>query len=242
MTLLIALIALVALTLTGLSLVRSISSTNEIAGNIAFRQSTIHSSDRALDAAEALISTGGLLQSKALTGSPAVLQYVSWNAVDQYYTATRYPTEFTTAHPAACGTDMNCLKTSGIPNRLLPAQTATAGNPTGLCKSAADATAITAQSGLARYDATSGNCTITTIERLCTQNGITSKAWCVQFSNTPNDPAAANYDQSHGGDDNIGGLAPAPVTAVALRVTVRTDGARGTTSYVQAIMTLPIGN
>ena len=45
------LIALVALTMTGLALVRSVNATNEIAGNIVFRQSSLSNSDRAINIA-----------------------------------------------------------------------------------------------------------------------------------------------------------------------------------------------
>lgn len=50
-TLLITLIVLVAMTLAAISLMRSVDTTNVIAGNLAFRQSTISESDAGIEAA-----------------------------------------------------------------------------------------------------------------------------------------------------------------------------------------------
>lgn len=49
--LLIALIMLVAMTLAGIALVRSVDTTNIIAGNLAFQQATTHSGDQGIEAA-----------------------------------------------------------------------------------------------------------------------------------------------------------------------------------------------
>lgn len=49
--LLIALIVLIAMTLAGLALWRSVDATNVIAGNLAFKESTLMSADRGLQAA-----------------------------------------------------------------------------------------------------------------------------------------------------------------------------------------------
>jgi Tfp pilus assembly protein PilX len=50
-TLMIALIVLVVMTLAGIALVRSVDSTNIIAGNLAFQQAATHSGDRGIEAA-----------------------------------------------------------------------------------------------------------------------------------------------------------------------------------------------
>jgi Tfp pilus assembly protein PilX len=52
-TLLISLIVLVIMTLTGIQLMRSVDTTNIIAGNLAFQQSATHSGDGAIEAATA---------------------------------------------------------------------------------------------------------------------------------------------------------------------------------------------
>jgi type IV pilus assembly protein PilX len=49
--LLIALILLVALSLAGIALIRSVSTSNIIAGNLAFQQATVHSADAGVEAA-----------------------------------------------------------------------------------------------------------------------------------------------------------------------------------------------
>lgn len=49
--LLIALIALVAMTLAGIALMRSVDTANVIAGNFAFKESTVHASDRGIELA-----------------------------------------------------------------------------------------------------------------------------------------------------------------------------------------------
>jgi type IV pilus assembly protein PilX len=49
--LIIALIVLVAMTLTAVSLVRSVDTNNVIAGNLAFQQAALHSADRGIEAA-----------------------------------------------------------------------------------------------------------------------------------------------------------------------------------------------
>jgi type IV pilus assembly protein PilX len=52
----IALIVLVAMTLAGIALVRSVDTSNVIAGNLAFRQSATHSGDAGIEAAIAWLS------------------------------------------------------------------------------------------------------------------------------------------------------------------------------------------
>jgi len=52
-TLIIALIVLVIMTLAGIQLMRSVDSTNIIAGNLAFQQAAMHSGDRGIEAAVA---------------------------------------------------------------------------------------------------------------------------------------------------------------------------------------------
>lgn len=53
--LVIALIVLVAMTLAGIALVRSVDTTNVIAGNLAFRQAATHAGDKGIEAAIACL-------------------------------------------------------------------------------------------------------------------------------------------------------------------------------------------
>ena len=55
-TLIIALIVLVAMTLAGVAMMRSVDTGTIVVGNIAFRQSTVHSADQGLQAAYSFIS------------------------------------------------------------------------------------------------------------------------------------------------------------------------------------------
>jgi len=72
--LLIALILLVALSLAGIALIRSVSTSNMIAGNLAFQQATTHSADVGIETAIAFLEansagTSTALQSSVLTGT-----------------------------------------------------------------------------------------------------------------------------------------------------------------------------
>jgi type IV pilus assembly protein PilX len=57
----ITLIVLVAMTLAAIALVRSVDTTNVIAGNLAFKQATINSADRGTEAAVAWLESAGNL-------------------------------------------------------------------------------------------------------------------------------------------------------------------------------------
>lgn len=60
----IALIALIALTLAGIALVRSVDTSNLIAGNIAFKQAAIQASDLGVEAAFTALSTPNTIANK----------------------------------------------------------------------------------------------------------------------------------------------------------------------------------
>lgn len=65
--LLIALIMLVAMTLAGIALVRSVDTTNVIAGNLAFQQAATHAGDKGIEAAIACLTATN-------TANPVLLQ------------------------------------------------------------------------------------------------------------------------------------------------------------------------
>lgn len=56
-SLVIALISLIAMTLAGLALIRAVETTNLISGNLAFRQATLHSTDVGVETAFATLDT-----------------------------------------------------------------------------------------------------------------------------------------------------------------------------------------
>lgn len=79
-SLFIALIALVSMTLAGIAMVRSVDTTNVIAGNLAFRQSALHTTDVGVEAAVNALTT--------ITGSALEANYPSGCATGacNYYT------------------------------------------------------------------------------------------------------------------------------------------------------------
>lgn len=99
--LMIALIVLVAMTLAAIAMVRSVDTTNVIAGNLAFQQATTHSGDAGTEAAVAWLeaNAGGTLwvsnipnaySATAVNQSPAAGQ--SW---DNFWTTTIDPNPLT---------------------------------------------------------------------------------------------------------------------------------------------------
>jgi type IV pilus assembly protein PilX len=58
--LLVALIVLVALTMAGIALIRSVDTTTLLAGNLAFQQAALHASDTGVEAAIAVLKDKGL--------------------------------------------------------------------------------------------------------------------------------------------------------------------------------------
>jgi len=56
-SLIIALIALIAMTMAGMALIRAVDTTNVIAGNLGFRQAALHSSDVGLETAFTALGT-----------------------------------------------------------------------------------------------------------------------------------------------------------------------------------------
>lgn len=108
----IALIALVSMTLAGIALVRSVDTSNLIAGNLAFRQAALHASDvgveKAFDALGTIVTTsldanypGGcsagacnyypVLQATDANGVPTV---ISWSSVPATAVNTDYNVKY----------------------------------------------------------------------------------------------------------------------------------------------------
>lgn len=70
----ISLIMLVAMTLAGIALIRSVDTTNLIAGNLAFKQSTLHAADQGVEQAyQVLFANGGTPNLNNDNGIPGLL-------------------------------------------------------------------------------------------------------------------------------------------------------------------------
>lgn len=88
--LMVALIVLIAMTLAGLALIRSVDTANIIAGNLAFQQAATHSGDGGIETAVSWIeNNGGLLNADSpsngyaangLTAAPAKAAGQTWDA------------------------------------------------------------------------------------------------------------------------------------------------------------------
>ena len=91
MVLLVALIVLVAITVAGIALIRSVDTTTLVAGNLAFQQAAIHASDTGVERAIAVLKqrstddtlniddeTNGYFATLKSTDNPAARQ--SWQA------------------------------------------------------------------------------------------------------------------------------------------------------------------
>jgi hypothetical protein len=100
MVLLVALIVLVAITVAGIALIRSVDTTTLVAGNLAFQQAAIHASDTGVEAAIAVLKqrsaddtlniddeTNGYFATLNSSHSPAARQ--SWQDFWQADLATR---------------------------------------------------------------------------------------------------------------------------------------------------------
>jgi Tfp pilus assembly protein PilX len=210
--LLVALIALAAMSLAGIALMRAMTNDTAISGNLAFRQSTINTGDSVIDDGVQKV-TWDLLQPDTSNGNNPT----SWMNQGTYYSATMLPTESGTTAPGSSG--VGFVKTNGIPIRLLPENTP-------VCTASGAGTY-----SYAIFDADTGNCASVFIDRLCTSAGAATTSSCILLSSlvSNND----QYAQGHGGDS---GEITLPNNKVAVRVSVRIDGPRGTTTYLQAIV------
>ena len=113
--LLVALIMLIAMTLAALALVRSVDTTNLIAGNLSFQQAATHAGDRGVEAAIAWVENNpGLLTSNVpasgyvangLTAAPGKPAHETWDAYWARVWAPRPAVALAT--DAATGTTVN---------------------------------------------------------------------------------------------------------------------------------------
>lgn len=89
--LIMALIVLVAMTLAAIALVRSVYTSNVIAGNLAFQQSATHSADAGVEAAIVWLenNNGVTTSSTATACNPGTLPVLACNQATYGYLATR---------------------------------------------------------------------------------------------------------------------------------------------------------
>ena len=113
--LIVALIMLIAMTLAALALVRSVDTTNLIAGNLSFQQAATHAGDRGVEAAIAWVENNSALlvanvpasgyAANGLTAAPSKPANESW---DEYWTRVWAPRPAVAlATDAATGTTVN---------------------------------------------------------------------------------------------------------------------------------------
>ena len=79
--LMIALIVLIAMSLAGIALVRSVDTTTAVSGNVSFKQGALQEADRGIEAAIALLETAGALAGAGATDID--------NAAYNYYASPR---------------------------------------------------------------------------------------------------------------------------------------------------------
>jgi Tfp pilus assembly protein PilX len=203
-----ALIALVAMSLAALTLVRSVNTTTLIAGNLAFRQAATTSSDAGGEAAIVWITS--------IQNANAAMNVLS-NAAHPFNItdlATR-PGYHSNVDPAL---DLSATATWNDSNNVRLTWDA-AGNP------------ITNGTGAVLTDG-SGNTIRYIIQRLCrTANQPVQTAGCL-FSGAVEDKEGQNVklpqDVCKGAGCPVAGQSP------MIRVTVRTSGPKNSISYVQA--------
>lgn len=214
--LLISLIALVALTLAGLAIVRQVDTATLVTGNVTFRQSSVNTADLAVE----------YMLDKEGDGGFSILNVNKTRYHDNYddwYRATMF-TEENPVSPCAL-TDVNCIKTSGIPNVLRSA---------GKCRSSSDASASSVR---AVWDEHTGNCAVMVLERMCRNTGQATANHCVLFNQAQ---IAGKWTQGQTGDGTSSSDIVPPQNGVGMRLSVRVDGPRGTTSYLQTILIYPL--
>ncbi len=229
-TLLFALITLVALLLATLALVRSVDTSSVLMGNIGFKQDATATADQATKVALNWLSTNGtLLNSDSLASGSGQGYYASnkeydssnnWldNPVDvtgsQVSVATGYTATEVSNRQNVDWTNDSCSKTAGT-----------------LCSVAVPAANLTG-SNSARY----------IIFRLCSQPGDytgVSAAYtgtCAKWTTTN---ITAGTDGARGGCNysNLGNCSALNTTASPYyRIVVRVQGARNTNSYTETIV------
>lgn len=234
--LLIALIVLVAMTLAGIAMMRSVDTGVVITGNMAFKQSTINAGDVGLDAAYTALTS--ISQS---TANVPVLNYTT-NSVPSGGCGTvtsAYCQSGTYVVPGYSAATFNqCEVTNTCPSSQAPWWTnasywsSSATVPPVVKYVVEDKTTGT----VSVKNAVGANDKLLTtvrylINRMCTSSGL-----------APNDAnnLCQTYEETStaGGSKSVGAVVFTN-TSVFYRITARSEGPRNTVSYSQALVLLP---
>jgi type IV pilus assembly protein PilX len=211
---LVALIVLVLMTMAGLALMRSMDTTNLIAGNMAFKQAATQAADAGLEAANGWLEAnlGSALQDDIL---------------DAGYTAATFRNDGTiTASTLGASTsllgDAFWNKYTANPNFKVCYLPLPAGS-LGPCDPASNRFLTSADAPLPE-----GYKIGFMIQRMCAGSGVPAVAGCSIITGTA---TASGCAQKPGGPPCL-----AATISTYYRITVRVDGPRNTVSYVQAVI------
>ena len=217
-SLVIALMVLVALTLTGVALIRSMDTTNLVAGNLSFKQATVHGADQGIESAIAWLTANngtGLLDADIANG---------------FYTAS------------TIGNDAIAALGSGTPEDFWRHYTNN-DSSTGACYLPFSSNNLTGSSVCASgptRDATSGNIVGFIIQRLCNSAGNVNGSGCavpINYSSSGSVVAGSGNNEGAGDVSSSSGSITTS-TMTYYRITVRAQGPNNTTSYVQSVIAM----
>lgn len=208
--LIVALIALVAMTMAGLALMRSVDTGLVIAGNLAFKQATTQGGDAGTETAI------GWLQANAGAGLDADI------AASGYYATSK---RLMGALPAP-GCDLTADATSANGVNWLD-ENGAATNP-GNANCNMTAVAVPGVSMAAGYTASY------VINRMCELPGTPTTSVCASFMDSSSAPGSGSTK----GGGHYGSTPLSAGAREYYRITTRVLGPRGTVSFVQAIVAL----
>jgi type IV pilus assembly protein PilX len=125
----VALIVLVAMSLAGIGMMRSVDSGNEIAGNLAFRQSAIHAQESALEEAIRTIRLGALngaaISTGTMPGYSSTYQAIDNVTQHSWANSVDLGTDANTGNRVSilidrlCDADENCAMTEGFAEQAI---------------------------------------------------------------------------------------------------------------------------
>lgn len=212
-TLLFALITLVALLLATLALVRSVDTSTILMGNIGFKQDATATADQATKTALDWLSKHGTVLNSDSLGQ---------GLGQGYYASTE---EFDSAGKALDPVDVTGQQVTGVNRNIVDwTHDNCAAGPGPLCSFAVPATKITG-SNSARY----------IIFRLCSQPGDYGSSGYTGSCAVPL-TSNSNGDGNKGLVNYKGGLRPDSAAGPYYRIVVRVQGARNTTSFTEAVV------
>ena len=217
-SLVIALMVLVALTLTGVALIRSMDTTNLVAGNLSFKQATLHGADQGVESAIAWLAANngtGFLDADVANG---------------FYTAS------------TIGNDAIAALGSGTPEDFWRHYTSNDSSsvPCYLPFTTNTLTGAAVCTGSPTRDATSGNIVGFIVQRLCNSAGNVNGAGCavpINYSSSGSVVTGSGNNEGAGDVSSSSGSITAS-TMTYYRITVRAQGPNNTVSYVQSIVAM----